>query len=642
MSSKRTIVLLGIALLTALALAAQLCSSRLAARRGLDDGSAKQASSGETSRASLKHPRAAAPPNTGEKNPSARHGDTGNARHVALPAVSFESQSQYGALVGRVVNWSSRRGVAGAELSFMHEGVSHTLTTASDGSYRFEAPSPGTWVLAAVTADGFLPYAPDFGRDSVVFVARPRREIQHADLLLFPAVDYVGLVVDQSGKPVAGAEVELFGADSGERAMVGIPSSFRSDGEGRFEFHAPDNALLEARHPDHAPGRARLDGAAAISHTLTITLGSAPSSSTASITGSVVDASGVGITGVELTAEADRPGPFTREATGTTDDDGSFRLGPLDEHSYVVVARLRGRPSLRSAVVEPGAHVELRMASGNVLRGQLVDDAGQPVPMGTVVLREVAGPLARTHVSGLSVFDPQGEFEFREVPPGNYELLAIAQGRPRSEPTPVTVPTVDLVRVVLEDGARLSGEVLEQGTNEPIEMALVTVDGIDGDDSILSALSSTVTDAEGRFELVGVTPGRVSVNVAAFAHDARIISGVELEPGQAHGPLRIELAPVAKDARPKTEITGIGVAIGTNVDVLSINEVFPGGGAEAAGIVAGESILAVDGTAVAELGFEEAIQNIRGQVGTTVEIELLRLDGSRATLEVERRVVQTP
>lgn len=182
------------------------------------------------------------------------------------------------------------------------------------------------------------------------------------------------------GQPVAGAEVELFEADSGERAMIGIPSHFRSAAEGRFEFHAPDGALLEARHPDHQPGRAR-----------------------------------------------------------------------------------------------------------------------------------------------------------------------------------------------------------------------VSVDGIDGGDSILPALSSTVTDVDGRFELVGVTPGRVSVNVAAFAHDGQIVAGIELEPGQTHGPL-----------------------------------------------VPGESIVAVDGVTVLDLGFENAVQNIRGQIGTTVKLELVRLDGSHAMLDVERRRIQTP
>ena len=641
MTSKRIRVVVAIALLAVLALAAQLCSTRLSGPTS-ESGSSPQAGSGETS-PTTKHRQAPAGPRAVQSDdPHAKHDDAKNAPHLAVPAVAFDSQSSNGALVGRVVNWSTRHGVADAELSFMHEGVSHVLTTSPDGSYRFEAPSPGTWVLATLTADGYLPYAPEFGRDSVVFVARARREIQHADLLLFPALDYVGIVVDAAKQPVAGAEIELFEADGGERAMIGIPSRFTSDGEGRFEFHAPDYAVLEARHPSHEPGRASLDGAAMISHTLTITMGGAAATSTESISGVIVDAGGVGIAGVELTAEAEPGGQLLRQPTTTSDVEGRFVLGPLDEHGYVVVARVRGRPSIRSEAVEPGAHVELRMAAGHSLHGRLVDEEGQPVPVATIVLREVGGSLARAQVSGLSVFDPAGEFEFRDVPPGNYEVLALAQGRPRSEPVAAIVPSVDPIRVVLGEGARLHGQVIQQGTGDPIALALITVEGIDSSDSILPALSSTVTDVEGRFELVGMTPGRVSVHAAAFSHDAKIETGIELEAGQAHGPLRIELSPVAENAQPKTEITGIGVAIAAREDTIVINEVVVGGGAEAAGIVAGETIAAVDGTPVAELGFDDAVQNIRGQVGTTVEIELVRLDGSRAVLEVERRVVQAP
>lgn len=640
MPSKRTTVLLGIALVAALLLAAQLCSSKLAGRAPTD-GAATQANAPDGEPHPSKARRIGASSGSDGSKDHAKSEKQANAKHLALPAAALDSPSPYGALVGRVINWSSRVGVPGAELSFMHDGVSHTISTAPDGSYRFEAPSAGTWVLATLTADGYLPYAPDFGRDSVVFVARPRREIQHVDLLLFPALDYVGTVVDARGDPVPGAEIELFEADSGERALVGLASRFRSDDKGQFEFHAPDFAILEARHPDHAPGRAQLDDAAILSHTLTIELGTAPTTSAASITGVILDSAGVGIGGVELSAEAERSPQLLRQPTTTSDVDGSFVLGPLDDHRYVVVARLRGRPSVSSGTVSPGEHVELRMTTGHTLHGRIVDSEDQPVPVATVVLRRVDGSLARPQVSGLSVFDPAGEFEFRDVPAGNYQLLAIAQGRPRSEPTAAQVPSVDPVRVVLREGARLSGQVVQQSSGDAIELALIFVDGVDSADSLLPALSSTVTDSDGQFELVGVTPGRVSVHANAFGHDGKIISGVELEPGQAHGPLRIELAPVAEDGRPKIEITGIGVEIAARDDVIAINRVVPGGGAEEAGIVAGESIISVDGETVAALGFEEAVQNIRGQVGTTVEIELVRLDGSRTVVEVERRVVQT-
>ncbi|HVI01329.1 MAG TPA: carboxypeptidase-like regulatory domain-containing protein, partial [Enhygromyxa sp.] len=102
--------------------------------------------------------------------------------HRPLRARVHADSSHHGALVGRVINWSTREGVAAAELGFVQDGVTHTLATDASGSFRFVAPGPGTWQLATITADGYLPYAPELGRGSVRFVARAGQRIEHADL----------------------------------------------------------------------------------------------------------------------------------------------------------------------------------------------------------------------------------------------------------------------------------------------------------------------------------------------------------------------------------------------------------------------------------------------------------------------------
>lgn len=564
-------------------------------------------------------------------------------KHRAVRARISVDPSPHGALVGRVINWSTREGVANAELGFVQNDVTHTLATDGSGAFRFVAPGPGVWQLATITADDYLPYAPELGRGSVRFVARAGQRIEHADLFLFPAVDYHGHVVDARGEPVADAEVELFAADSGERTLVGIEASFRTDAHGKFVFHAPDFAVLEARHPEHGSGRAQLDDAAQLSHELTIRLGDGASELGAPITGRVVDAQGIGLDGVEVRAE---PGPgsssLARTPSCVSEADGSFSLAPLDAHDYVIVASLPGRPIVRSAVVSPGAEVELRVADGLSLRGRLIDEDGSPVAAGTVALLAVEG-LRRTEVAALSVFDVRGEFELEGLAAGAYELHAIAQGYARSQPLSLTLPRVspsDPIEVTLRNGATLFGQVVDAQTNEPLPLAHVFVQGIESADSVLPGLSSTVTDIEGRFELGGIEPGRMSVTVGAFAHDGRILSGIELAPSERHGPIEIALTPVAAGERPKTEIAGIGVEIAALEDALVINGVIEGGGAEAAGLVAGDRITAVDGESVPELGFANAIQNIRGQAGTRVQLQVIRTDDSRTTLEVERRVIR--
>jgi len=569
-----------------------------------------------------------------------------HGKHRALRAKLVADPSPHGALVGRVISWSTREGVADAELGFVAADVTHTIATRADGSFRFVAPGPGAWQLATLTADGYLPYAPELGRGSVRFVARAGQRIEHADLFLFPAVDYHGRVVDAQGEPVADAEIELFAADSGERTLVAIEAGFRSDADGKFVFHAPDQAVLEARHPDHPPGRAILDDAAQLSHELTIRLGEGASEPGAPITGRVLDHEGVGLDGVEVRARivdgaVDGASGLHRTPACVTEADGSFTLAPLDAVDYVIVATVPGHPTVTSDPVPPGAEVELRFTAGVSLTGRLIDQQGAPVVAGSVALLAVDG-LRRRPVAALSVFDARGEWRFDDLPEGSYELHAIAQGYARSTPQRLTLSGAEPehLEITLRDGATLFGRVLDADSNEPLALAHVSVQGIDTVDSVLPGLHSTVTDVDGSFELTGIEPGRVSVNVGAFAHDGKILTGIELAADQRHGPLDVALTPVAVGERPTTEIAGIGVAIAPVDDALVINEVTPDGGAEAAGLVPGDRITAVDGESVLELGFENAIQNIRGQAGTRVELDLIRRDGKPERLEVERRVIR--
>ena len=68
--------------------------------------------------------------------------------------------------------------------------------------------------------------------------------------------------------------------------------------------------------------------------------------------------------------------------------------------------------------------------------------------------------------------------------------------------------------------------------------------------------------------------------------------------------------------------------------------VVPGSGAQAAGIVAGDHIVSVDGALVTEIGLDGAVSRIRGEEGTTVAIGLKRGD-QVAVIPVERRKLKT-
>lgn len=92
-----------------------------------------------------------------------------------------------------------------------------------------------------------------------------------------------------------------------------------------------------------------------------------------------------------------------------------------------------------------------------------------------------------------------------------------------------------------------------------------------------------------------------------------------------------------------TEMSGTFYGIGVLVtkgdgDCISVKEVYEGGGAEAAGILAGDVIVAVAGKEISEIGYESAVNLIRGEENTKVSVTVERA-GARIDFSVERRKV---
>ena len=91
----------------------------------------------------------------------------------------------------------------------------------------------------------------------------------------------------------------------------------------------------------------------------------------------------------------------------------------------------------------------------------------------------------------------------------------------------------------------------------------------------------------------------------------------------------------------KNAYVGIGVTILTSEDAegFEITKVEAGGGAAAAGIQAGDIIVAVEGENVLELGLDAAKNKIRGDEGTQVSLTVLR-GGQEITFSVMRQTIQ--
>ena len=566
-----------------------------------------------------------------------------------LPAEVDQDRSvEHGALRGRVISWADGRGIVGAEVTFAHDGATHMLQSDGDGGFELVAPEPGRYELAVVSAEGYLPFAPEWGHSPVVFHTRPGQRITGIRVHLTPALAYRGRVENPAGEPVAGATVRVVGDQGAGMALAPALEPVASGARGEFAIAAPDYALLEASHPEWTPGRAPIDFAAQVSRTITIRLGAAADlAGDLSISGRVLAADGNPIDGALVEARYAAPNPAAPEAqlrtTGraATGEDGTFVVAGLDAGIYALGARARGHAPAYRPVVRAGAEgIELRLGVGLSIRGAVTDaDTGAAVPTFSVLLSPARG---RQRLE--SVLDAAGEYLVGGLGPGPVRVRVAAYGYATSTAKNIILSANDDPAVVdfeLSAGGRVHGVVIDEVTREPLPGARVSCEtGVGAREVALPIAASALTDARGEFDLRGVAGGLRSLVVAAAAHHGRIISGLEVEEDGDIGPVTVELAPVAEGDQPRLELTGIGAVLSPHEGGYVIGETLEGGGAAGAGLVSGDLILAIDGTPVGELEFVDAIEMIRGVEGTTLTLTVRRSSGQEIEVEATRRRVR--
>jgi hypothetical protein len=332
-----------------------------------------------------------------------------------------------------------------------------------------------------------------------------------------------------------------------------------------------------------------------------------------------------------------RPGPPRANAFAISEPDGSFRLGGLDRDEYGLLAEAQGRAQQSKSHVFAGAReVVVTMPVGELIAGRVVASDGTPVPAFTLLAYRRNG-AARGLIEAKSFVDPNGKFELH-VEKADYELIASATGWAPSPATLASAPSQNVV-VKVSAGATLVGTVVSGADGSSVRYARVMREAASGGASAAPANAGTVTREDGSFVLTGIPPGSVSITIAADSFDRKIEAGMTANDGDQLGPIAITLTPLVPGATPKLELVGIGVALTADGDDLLVQNVIAHSGAQAAGIIAGDRIVAVDGASVTDLGLEGAIARVRGVVNTTVAISLKRGDGV-VTLAVTRTKLQ--
>jgi RNA polymerase sigma-70 factor (ECF subfamily) len=365
-----------------------------------------------------------------------------------------------------------------------------------------------------------------------------------------------GALVDQQGRPVAGAVVKLSSrdrsSDLGVEGLVfveleeaqrarGDLRETQSDAQGRFAFEqlpsggsyqidVAHELLLSPKHRCAAEAGKTTDVG-----TIALRLGAA-------VRGKVVDHLAQPLAGSWVRAEEQKPAQAGltiirssfrgQRDLPLSDAEGSFRVGPLDpELRYELLVSAPGSPRVAVPLQNLIAGVVAELAPisidrGSVLGGRVVDAAGRGVAKAEVSALPSPQQLFEMRAAPIDLpvsTDAEGRFELRGLKPAKYSLSAEAEGgSARAEEI-----AHDALGVELRFRAtnRVSGIVRDKSTGKPVADARVSIDFETRDIGPSRVISmsqgfqgSVRTDAEGRFTFADLSAGAQSFGVESAQH----------------------------------------------------------------------------------------------------------------------------
>jgi beta-lactamase regulating signal transducer with metallopeptidase domain/thiol-disulfide isomerase/thioredoxin/protocatechuate 3,4-dioxygenase beta subunit len=308
-----------------------------------------------------------------------------------------------------------------------------------------------------------------------------------------------GSVVDENGKPVAGAEVSF---DQGMRLLLsadhyrtdhaelwvvpaGQPVAVTgADGTWKAKCIWPDFqwASLRIHHPDFADVTCATDLTSAMqaegkgvkvtfddltkhSVRLTLTRGVAVKGRVINETGAPLP--GINVSYAEFLTSAHARDQLLGQRTITTDAAGKFQLDHVPpKHLFFMVQT----PGYGPAVAEldpaaPGSEVELRLAKGIQLIGAVQDDSDNPVANARVAFADYS---IWRGIQWETVTDGNGRFQWNDAPPEVFQFEIQKDGFLAQHET-VDAGDGKELAIRLIHALRISGKVLDAETKQPVK-----------------------------------------------------------------------------------------------------------------------------------------------------------------------------
>jgi hypothetical protein len=501
------------------------------------------------------------------------------------------------------------------------------LTTGPKGTFRLETDRFGTYRLISVRASGYLELATE-----AVFEARANTRITDVVLLMHrldPPVAVHGVVRTIDNTSVARAAVTVHREQTVEQ--------FTSGQDGRFECTTVPGSLIEATHPSFGAGWAVVPPDSA-----EVIVQLEPTGTLGEVSGRLSDVHGAPIMGglLELSSEPSIAG-ISPVVTRGSDPAGRFVFDAVRGRSFSISARASGFVAKTvEHVPNDTRDLGIVLQSEATVAGLVTEVGGAPVSSFTVVWRPVEKGEAPTRPRAVPVLDRDGEFVLSGLELGRYAVAIAARGFAISAEKEVeAAPQAHIIKFVLDAGARLVGRTVEAETTRPVANAIVFLEQTGLWGTRLGAQTVALTDAEGRFDLAGLPPGRHSIRAAAAGYRAQMLSGIEITGGGTAGLVIVDLVRAQTGQERSIRYAGIGASLEMASGSIVIGEVRAGGGGARAGLLPGDVLLEVDGRSTAGLGLPQVVEALRGPEGTRVVLRTRRGEAVDQFV-VERRIIE--
>jgi hypothetical protein len=444
----------------------------------------------------------------------------------------------------------------------------------------------------------------DAGPHHVADTARPR-------VLL-------GEVIDDGGVTIAGVSVAVVVGGREVRRTV-------TDGDGRFSLDELPGEIEALSFAAEGYTPARIESPTLPPHGEAFwsqTLQPAPGRRV------VVVRSGDALVAGARLFRADPLPARAAEAVALTDDRGRAFVGSDLQGAVLIAAHpAHGAAHVMGDVAELPAPAMLQVV--------VVDEGRAPVAGAHVLVRAmppagtdplaVALRLVQARVDDVDT-DARGRVDW-QVADGQVVVEVAADGfRPVRREERARRERPGVIEVRLSTSPVVAGFVVDVDTGAPVEGAVVR-----GDTGGRLAAEAR-TDADGRFELTGFDARPSSLTVRRRGYRTLTIGSIDGSASRLE-PLRLELTSGTGD-----QVVGVGVSVDLQEGRVTVRSVEPGSPAEAAGLVAGDVIVSVDGVSLGD-DLAEVTGRIRGQPGTSVRLGIVDAQGSRRDLDIERAVI---